>query len=130
AAPESYDDSPATRAVFRDDRPVFGELESHHAGRLALHGNRVHDHADRTPSPTLPVASQAGSAARAHLLDVDVLLVHADHGEAEAYPLVVAGGGPRKPRPARADHVPTRADEGRAGAQRRQARGAMGAVRA
>src|SRR5437868_10233544 len=129
AAHESYDEGPATRAVFRHDGPVFGELESHHAGWLALHGNRVHDHADRTPSPTGPVASQAGSAARAHLLDVDVLLVHADHREAEAYPLVVAGGDPGKRGLAGAGHVPTPPGGVSEVAQRRQAERAMGIVR-
>src|SRR5207237_10830092 len=100
-----------------------------HAWCRTVHGNRVHDPPDRTPSPTGAVAPQTGSAARAHLLDVDVLLVHADHREAEAHPLVVAGGDAGKRGLAGADHVPTRPDEMREVAQRRQAEGAMGIVR-
>src|SRR2546422_5154831 len=111
AADEPHDEGATAGRVLRHDGPVLGELEPHYAGRLALDPDRVHEHVQGHPGAARAVAAAARVAARCYLLDVHVLLVHADDGEPEADPLIVAGRHARQRGLARADDVPSRSDE-------------------
>src|SRR5262245_16487561 len=62
------------------------------------------------------------------LFGVEVLLVNADDGEAEADAFVVPGGYSGQSRLARSDHIPSRADKVNQIAQTRQRYRAMGII--
>src|ERR1051325_4194490 len=98
---------------------MFGELQRDNAWRLALHRDRVDDLPERFPDAAIQIASCGRRSACSKSLDVYVLLIHAHDREAEPDARVVSCRDARDARFARADDIPSRADEVREVSERR-----------
>jgi len=128
-AHEAKRKGPVPRGILTNQWPMFRELSHQHTRRLAGYAQRVDLAPQRLPAAAIEVAShlrrRRACGTRPDRFHVDVLLVHADDGEAERHAVVVAGRDPGNARLARANDIPARPHQVREVPQRRVLHGPM-----
>jgi hypothetical protein len=115
-----------SRRVLVDHGTVTRVVKRHRGGCLTLHGNGLRDGAHRLPGAAILVLR---GIRRIGAIDVQILAVGAEDGEAPGAVLIVSDRDSRDHRLPAADDVPARRVEVHEVAQRGGGNGAMGIVR-
>src|SRR3989304_9819341 len=111
------------RAVFIENRTVAGVLELDRLRRLSLDRDGLAQSLHFPPAAEIAVLIQVRGIC---VVDVEVLVVLAEDGEAPTSVLVMPDGDPGKDRLTPADHVPSGRREVNEVAERRSREGAGG----